>query len=264
MAAEEMRVLRRALEMVTEGGDAPGVSGFQLAAIEVRESARPWTLAKNTQGLGIAERITAGRKLDELALKVYVEKKLPKSQCDYVVPKRIKVPGSGAAYRSRLMSRRLVGLSLRRRLAAFGQRCGLGRLEVQVGTFGCLARKWSQPDNLYVLSNSHVLANQGICKVGDVVIQAGRYDSGVEPGDVICELAEWILFDFDPEGYPNLVDAAIAQVRKPGEITAAVRLIGIPTGYSLYVRRGMNVYKSGRTTDYTVGEIRDIDYRLQI
>lgn len=66
------------------------------------------------------------------------------------------------------------------------------------------------------------------------------------------------------EGLPNLVDAAIAQVRNPEEVTAAVRLIGIPTGYSLYVRRGMNVYKSGRTTDYTVGEIRDIDYRLQM
>jgi hypothetical protein len=40
--------------------------------------------------------------------------------------------------------------------------CGLGHTDVTVGTFGCLVRKKGDPNNLYILSNSHVLANEGI------------------------------------------------------------------------------------------------------
>lgn len=265
MASNEMRLLRRALEVVTEGGDAPGVSGFALEAVEARDQARSWTLAENIQGLGIAERITAGRRLDELVMKVYVDKKLPKSQCDRVVPERVEVPGTSQTVETDVEEIGKVELEAttgRFRPAMPG--CGVGHLEVEVGTFGLLVRKRDEPEDLYVLSNSHVLANQGVCQVGDLVIQAGRYDGGLDPDDAICKLAAWVPFDFAAEGYPNLVDAAIARVKNPEEVSAAVRLIGVPGGHSTYVRRGMQVRKSGRTTDYTIGEIRDTDYRLQM
>jgi len=41
---------------------------------------------------------------------------------------------------------------------------------------------------LYILSNSHVLADEGTGAVGDRVIQPGKYDGGAAPGDVIAEL----------------------------------------------------------------------------
>jgi hypothetical protein len=140
--------------------------------------------------------------------------------------------------------------------------CGLGHPEVTVGTFGCLVRKQGQPDKLYVLSNSHVLANEGLGRAGDVIIQAGKFDGGVQPDDVLCELAEFVPFQFTEDDFPNLVDAAIAAVKNPSEVTSAVNLIGVPKGVSTVVRRGMKVRKCGRTTDLTIGEIKDVDYRL--
>lgn len=266
MAAQNKQAFRRALEVLTEGAAAPGVSSIRLEALGMHEEARPWTLAENIQGLGIAERITDGRRLDELALKVYVERKLPKSRLANPVPGSVPVPGLGGAVETDVQEIGKVELEAttsRFRPAMPG--CGVGHLEVEVGTFGCLVRKRDDPDgDLYVLSNSHVLANEGLCQVGDVIIQAGRYDGGIDPDDILCELVEWVPFEFSESGYPNLVDAAIARVKNTAEVTSAVHLIGVPNGHSTYVRRGMQVKKSGRTTDFTLGEITDTDYRLQL
>ncbi len=64
--------------------------------------------------------------------------------------------------------------------------------------------------------------------------------------------------------YPNVVDAAIARVKSGASVTSAIRVIGVPTGVSRTVRRGMQVQKTGRTTDYTVGIINDINYRTSL
>lgn len=255
--------LKRALDILTEGEPAGGPADFRLEAIDVHERSRPWTQDPNIQGLGIAERITKGKKLDDLTIKVYVERKLPKSQVENLVPSRIEMPNLGLAIDTDVEEIGRVELEAntsRHRPAMPG--CGLGHFEVPVGTFGCLVRKRGEPDTLYVLSNSHVLANQGVCKAGDAILQCGKHDGGKDPDDVIGELAEWVPFQFTEDGFPNTVDAAIARVRKPDEITSVVNQIGVPKGFSTVVRRGMLVRKAGRTTDVTVGEIKDTDYRL--
>lgn len=264
MATKKQRSnLKQALEILTEGEAAPVAQALRLEAVEVHEKARSWTSDENIQGLGIAQRITQGQKLDELALKVYVEHKLPKSKVENLVPSKVELPGTSQSVETDVEEIGKVELEVntaRHRPAMPG--CGLAHFDVSVGTFGCLVRKRDDPDTLYVLSNSHVLANQGICQAGDFVLQAGKSDGGVQPGDVLCELAEWIPFQFTEEGFPNLVDAAIAKVRNSAEITAAVAMIGVPKGISTVVRRGMMVKKCGRTTDLTFGEIKDVDYRL--
>ncbi len=139
---------------------------------------------------------------------------------------------------------------------------GVGHVNITVGTFGCLVRKKDDDETLYILSNSHVLADEGTGAVGDRVIQPGKCDGGAAPGDVIAELSQWIPFQFTSTGYPNTVDAAIAKVKNKASVTSAIRLIGVPTGASNRVRRGMRVQKTGRTTDYTQGIIQDINYRM--
>lgn len=270
--ASDAKSLRRALDVLTEGDAAPGPQGIRLEAFEARERARPWTEDANIQGLGMGERITDGRREKELALKVYVEKKLPKSQVENLVPAEVEVPGVDGKVATDVVEIGRVELEActgRYRPAMPG--CGLGHPEIKVGTFGCLVRKRFDPEvddepdeSLYVLGNSHVLANHGVCEVGDVILQSGRYDGGLEPGDVLCELAEWVPFEFTDTGYPNLVDAAIARVKNPEEVTAAVRLIGVPPGHTTHVQRDMTVHKCGRTTDLTYGKVTDVDYRLQM
>lgn len=263
MAKSTTKDLKRALDILTEGGQGPMANEFRLEAFEAQEQSKPWTMAENIQGLGIAERITAGKKLDDLVLKVYVDRKLPKSRVDNPVPSKLDLPGVGPTIETDVEEIGRVELEAntsRHRPAMPG--CGLGHFEVPVGTFGCLVRKRDEPDNLYVLSNSHVLANQGFCTAGDIVLQAGKHDGGLDPDDVLCELAEWVPFEFTDDGFPNLVDAAIARVRNPEEVTSFVNLLGVPKGVSTVVRRGMLVRKAGRTTDLTIGEIKDVDYRL--
>ena len=82
------------------------------------------------------------------------------------------------------------------------------------------------------------------------------------PEDYLASLAEWVPFYFDT-GYTNYVDAAIASVKKK-DVTTRIARIGTPTGTSSALRRGMRVQKYGRTTDYTIGVIRDVDYRTTI
>lgn len=261
MAGNPLQNLRRALDMVT-GAPVPQALGAQLEALSPQEHPRSWASASNIQGFGIAERITQGQKLKDLALKVYVERKLPLGKLDNPVPKQVDLPGLKEPVATdvhEIGKVQLEASTARYRPAMPG--CSVGHYQVEAGTFGCLVRKKGQPD-LYVLSNSHVLANEGFCKAGDVVLQYAKYDGGVQPDDVLGELAEWVPFKFSDDGFDNLVDAAIAKVVKPADVTSAVNLIGVPKGVSTVVRRGMKVKKCGRTSDLTYGEITDVDYRL--
>lgn len=259
------KLLLQALDMLTEGKDAPVTETLRSEAAAVEKAARPWTKGRGIQGLGIAKRITAGKETDELALKVYVERKLPKSECSNLAPSMIRIAGLSQKIPTDVEEIGKVAVepnTSRVRPAVPG--FGVGHLKVSVGTFGCLVRQKGDKTGLYILSNSHILANQGVASVGDVIIQPGRADGGKAPKDVIAKLTDWIAFQFTPLTFPNLVDAAIAKVKSPKLVTSAIRLIGVPKGVSRVLRRGMRVQKTGRTTDYTQGIIRDVNYRLPL
>ena len=265
MAASKQKVLLLALELIT-APELPRIArSFAAEALKMQEKAKPWAMGKGIQGIGIAEKITDGQKLGVLAIKVYVEKKLPKSKLEDVVPKNLTVPGVEEKIETDIQEIGIVTKepnTIRVRPAIPG--FGVGHVNITVGTFGCLVRKKDDDETLYILSNSHVLADEGTGAVGDRVIQPGKYDGGAAPGDVIAELSQWIPFQFTSTGYPNTVDAAIAKVKNKASVTSAIRLIGVPTGASNRVRRGMRVQKTGRTTDYTQGIIQDINYRMAL
>ena len=265
MAASKQKDLLLALELITSP-ELPRIArSFAAEALKMQEKAKPWAMGKGIQGIGIAEKITDGQKLGVLAIKVYVEKKLPKSKLEDVVPKNLTVPGVEEKIETDIQEIGIVTKepnTIRVRPAIPG--FGVGHVNITVGTFGCLVRKKDDDETLYILSNSHVLADEGTSTVGDRVIQPGKYDEGAAPGDVIAELSQWIPFQFTSTGYPNTVDAAIAKVKNKASVTSAVRLIGVPTGASNRVRRGMRVQKTGRTTDYTQGIIQDINYRMAL
>ena len=266
MAKNNLQNLRLALDLVTTppAAAAAAAGGFGLAEGAPAAPARSWTTDPNIQGFGIAERISKGKKLDEVALKVYVERKLPPDKVDSPIPPQIMLPGMKDPVDTDVHEIGKVVLEAntsRHRPAMPG--CGLGHFDVTAGTFGCLVRKKGKPE-LYVLSNSHVLANSGTGKKGDVVLQNAVFDGGLQPADVLCELAEWVPFKFGDNTFDNLVDAAIARVKNPKEVTSAVGLIGVPKGISKTLRRGMKVKKVGRTTDLTTGEITDVDFRTAL
>ena len=73
-------------------------------------------------------------------------------------------------------------------------------------------------------------------------------------------MSEWVPFVFTAATYPNLVDAAIAELIDGVQAQSAIDRIGVPKGVSSTLRLGMQVQKCGRTTDYTIGVIRDLNY----
>jgi hypothetical protein len=264
MATEKQLV--SLLDMLTEGPTAATVrEALRPQAADLQRTARPWTEGKGIQGVGIGEKITDGEELSEVVIKVYVDRKVPKSQLDNPVPPKLRIPGQDEEVRTDVEEIGRVATEpnterVRPAIPGFG----LGHVKISVGTFGCLVRKKGNRQALYILSNSHVLADEGVAQIGDKIIQPGDEDGGANPSDVLAELAEWVPFQFTTTGHPNLVDAAIAKVRRARDVTSAVRLIGVPKGFSKTVRRGMRVQKTGRTTDYTVGIIKDVNYRLAL
>ena len=257
--------LLQALEVLTEGSGAEVPEAMRAEALTVHRSARPWTAGKGIQGVGIGEKITDGEKLPELVLKIYVEKKKPKAKVRNLVPRGVTVPGIPGPLPTDVEEIGVVKVEpnttrVRPAIPAFS----VGHVKITAGTFGCLVRKRGADRPLYILSNSHVLANEGLGARGDKILQAGKADGGKVPADVLAELAEWVPFQFSGTGYPNLVDAAIAKVKSARNVTSAIRLIGVPVGVNRTVQRNMQVQKTGRTTDYTVGIVKDINYRTAL
>ena len=94
MNAEEKLLL--ALEFVTEGAAAAvpqklsretfGTESFTKSTESLKKKSRDWTQGAGIQGLGIGEKIVEGKTQKQLALRVYVEKKKPKSKVKNKVP----------------------------------------------------------------------------------------------------------------------------------------------------------------------------------
>ena len=265
MLRDTQKDLLLALDLITAPELPHIVRGFQAEAVKIQAKAKPWVMGKGIQGIGIAEKISDGEKLGVLAIKVYVAKKLPKSKVEDLVPKDLCVPGVEARIATDVQEIGVVTkepntIRVRPGYPGFG----LGHVKIKVGTFGCLVRKKSDPNTLYILSNSHVLADEGTGSVGDPVIQPGAYDGGTAPADAVAELSQWVPFNFTSAGFTNTVDAAIAKVKNKASVTSAIRLLGVPAGVNMRIRRAMRVQKTGRTTDYTQGIIQDINYRMAL
>lgn len=264
--------LIRALEFITEGQNAAlpktlaretfSTESFKTEVEKVRKKSRGWTQGPGIQGMGIGEKICNGEATKEIVLRVYVDKKRPKSKLKNAVPSKVSVPEIGACNTDVLEIGKVEVETFTSRQRPAQPGVGVGHFGITVGTFGCLVKKRGTKGPIYILSNSHVLAKSGTGSIGDEIIQPGRRDGGSRPADNLAKLEQWIPFQFSASGYPNLVDAAIAKVRKRS-VRPEIRIIGrAPVGVSNAIRRGMRVQKVGRTTDYTTGVVTDINYRL--
>jgi hypothetical protein len=267
--------LLMALEIVTEGARARAprdisretfsTEGFRRETAKVEERARAWALGEGVQGLGLGQKVTEGQALPDLALRVYVDRKRPVAKLKSPVPKRVLLPELGEAPTDVLEIGMLEREAFTGRARPAMPGCGLGHPDVSVGTFGCLVRRGGGDPKLYILSNSHVLADEGAALEGDDIVQPGADDGGGVPDDVLAELADWVAFDFTATGFPNLVDAAIARVRRKPSVTDVIRLVGFrPKGLGRVIRRGMEVMKVGRTTDFTTGVVQDVHFRFSL
>ena len=173
-----------------------------------------------------------------------------------------------------------------------------GHYKVSAGTWSCLVQAVSK---LCGLSNNHVFANCNDALIGDPIYQPGSYDGGTS-ADTIAYLLDFvpiklmgetpvpnpgtckgsvllknvldrvfkaigskqeIRYQERPFEFANLVDCALAEVRDPSLVTPEILKIGLVKGVTTgYL--GQPVKKTGRTTEYTEGEIIQIEVSCQV
>lgn len=159
--------------------------------------------------------------------------------------------------------------TLRRRIRPVMGGYSVGHFKITAGTIAtCVydAEPFpSIPRKYYILSNNHVLANSNDARLGDPILQPGPIDGGSLPGDVVARLSRFIPIRYhDGDERPcNFVDAAIAEGDFE-DLNREIYWVG-------YVRRrydapkvGDIVQKTGRTTNFTTGEVRGVNATVDV
>lgn len=198
---------------------------------------------------------------NEIALRVHVERKLPRGcfkgrQHDFINPDDFAVPIDviEADYKPlRLVEPprpRMVfetprkEANRRRRLDPLVGGISIGSPQTPSGTLGALV--WDNKDgSVCILSNWHVLSGDLQAEAGAPCFQPGRFDQG-RSSDVVARLKRW--------SFDRRTDAAIAELTGSrhycaGEIVDMFQQISGVTDPYL----GMLVLKSGRSTGLTWG-----------
>lgn len=124
----------------------------------------------------------------------------------------------------------------------------IGHMNVTAGTLGCYVA--DKKDNVYILSNNHVLANCDKGKWKDIIIQPGPEDGGTAT-DNIATLSYVVPLNRKKHNY---MDAAIARIDSHQSINRLVQEKHNINGVTDPFLK-MKVEKYGRTTGQTKGEI---------
>lgn len=141
-----------------------------------------------------------------------------------------------------------------------------GHVDISAGTIGGFVD--IENDGPYILSNNHVLANTNAALMNDPILAPARSDGGVQPTDVVAKLSDFIKLDFGSMA-GNDVDAAVARVQQGVSVNRNT-IRGGPTGNAAIQFNGDtsivlaqdHVWKVGRTTDWTDGNVLSLNQSL--
>jgi len=245
----------------------------------------------NVVATGIGYKITAGQKTSKLSIVCSVTRKVAASQLasQDMVPDMLEGTPTDVVQTGTI--RALQSRTDKIRPAPGG--VSIGHRDITAGTLGCLVKK---NDQVFILSNNHVLANSNQAMIGDPILQPGPYDGGRYPDDHIANLEEFVPINIIglPDDCPianaiagflnriakllgshvemqainqqpvdNLVDAAIARPLNPEDVTEEIMEIGRIQG-STEAQLAMAIKKSGRTTGLTSGVIEQVDVTVNV
>lgn len=210
--------------------------------------------SENVTAVGIGRKITAGAKTDDLAVRVYVRSKLPKSVLGrQIVPSHLNgiptdVIVSGPF---RALGTDIDAARLSRRPVAPGVSLGFAHpTRVIAGTLGALVERGGQQ---YYLSNNHILAFENKLPIGSAILQPGMLDGGKLPAAKVGELAEFVRL----VSSGNKVDAALSTI-SANSLPQPFLHVSLASSAPAPAMVDQQVHKMGRTTGYTTGIIEDI------
>lgn len=245
-------------------------------------------VGSNVHAVGVGRKVVSGKPTEELAVKIYVIQKLAPSAvpprdllptqlegipCDVIEsapaliqPRRKAAVTARPARAARGADEPPVAAAAncsdarQERQRPFGAGISVAHRDVTAGTLGYFCRSTragDSPDDVFILSNNHVLANVNQGSAGDEVFQPGPADGGSLADQVaVLHRFERIRLGGD---VANTVDAAIARVLPGAEHELSICRVGSVTGTERGVEE-MRVRKHGRTSGLTEGVITDVPY----
>jgi hypothetical protein len=265
-----------------------------LAVQEVKRAYEAQLMSMtNVVATGIGYKIAGDTLTDEVSIVVSVTKKLPLAQLTEAaaVPKAIDGMKTDVIETGPIVAFQ----DPKQRLRPARPGCSIGHYLITAGTLGCLVKRGNQ---VYILSNNHVLANSNVAQEGDPIWQPGKYDGGTSadqiatldrfipigfPGDIPpapppqpggCSPLASIMKYLQPqqtvapviqinEPGNNTVDCALAAPLSPDLVSPDILNIGVPLGVGT-ATLGTSLQKMGRTTDYTTGQISQLDVTVSV
>ena len=238
----------------------------------------------NLVGMGYGVKWTGGVPTGEAALLALVSQKIDPDDLTEsdLIPKEIDgmqtdvlAVGELFAYQAEPEEFGVQALARRARPASGGY--SVGHHKITAGTIGtCVYDQIGTPGNpsgipnqYYILSNNHVLANSNNASAGDPILQPGPIDGGVDPADRIATLNRFIPITFDPPvpraRHRNLVDAALAK-GEFHDLKREIHWVGHLTGWRKRseINVGLEVQKTGRTTSFSTGRITAVGATVNV
>lgn len=207
---------------------------------------------RNVVGIGISEKETEKKGTGALSLTFYVEKKQPKTKVKphKMIPPIISVSGRSAVFTD-VQEIGKLRLHVKSQQSPIESGYSIGGAEA-TGTLGAVVKRGSK---YFLLSNSHVIAESGLAKIGDKVIYPGRDDlDGADP-HVVGVLSQFV--PFKTTALVNLVNAALAQVNPDAAANLDFSIEGAKTPLATIAPAiGMNIVMQGRTSGVSTGAVK--------
>src|SRR6185437_1091639 len=252
---------------------AEAAQGRVNAARALRAAVNPEP-EQNVVGIGVGEKISNGQHTGVMAVKFLVRLKYSEGQMadQHVLPKTIdglpvdvEEVGTFRAFAAapHIASPAPKVPNPRTKMRPGHPGCSVGFQDpgnqfVMAGTFGALVK--DKEGKTYILSNNHVLADEGQLRPGAPIFQPGLLDHGNAATDKIAKLTKFVPLHASS---PNKVDCAIAELLDPKLANHDILFIGKPNAPAR-AEIDMTVQKFGRTTSYTVGRISSIDTDVKV
>ncbi len=206
---------------------------------------------RNVLGFGYGTKWTGSGIGAEEAVRVYVRAKLPRRRlaAHEIIPEELNgLPTD------------VIAVGEVRPAFPRPTRAGISGAHANVafGTLGCLVSR--NGVGRFILSNNHVLANVNRQNAAPPLAHDPILEPSLgEKGRVNPPIAR--LTDFEPlvfNGPVNAIDAAIAELVNPADMTPEIESIGAVDGSSVLAPvQLMSVVKHGSTTFHTVGHVDD-------
>lgn len=253
------------LEILTEGSKAIVPESLKKVPEELQKFKaihRHWVESRSIVGFGVGHKQVRGHDTDELALRVYVRKKLPPHKCRIKAPKYLQVPGLKRVRTDVIelgTPRLLSNPTQRHRPASAGCSIGFG---IVTGTLGLVHQRLGS-QGLYLLSNSHVIAKSGLMPPGTEIYQPAPVYDVNSRNQVFATLEEFVQLKFSNNGFPNTVDAAVAKITRQSYVTKKIMQIGDVKAVGIPQRKD-KVKKFGSTTSLTHGQILDVHFKVYL